>query len=641
MSVFHVHRWLVRRRDQGRNRRPRQVCRPSCEALDDRVVPSAGVLDPTFGTNGFTTIPDPGDATQVVAVAVQPDGKVVAAGTAVTPTGSDLFIVARYLSNGTLDPTFGTNGVVKGPAGIASAVGVTSTGLIYVAGNTGTSSSGDLEVARFTATGAADAAFGTAGVVTTQVTGHDYVTSLAIQPDGKVIVGGGYQMPMGPGQGAEILRYNTDGSQDTTFANGITTLNATRASIALQPDGKIVYTGHSGGPLPAGGIEVGRLNANGSPDTTFGPSTPFPVDVGYYTDGGTAVAVQPDGKILVGGDCGGHSVIVRLTATGSLDTSFATSGKRFGSYPLTGVTALRLEPNGQIVVLEASSISNPSPTELARYNPDGSLDTQFGTNGMAPITQGYWLPGALAVQPDGNILVAGTPFGIAPPPGALNGLARYQSIPTPVTGTANQQFVTRLYPDLLGRAVDANGLAYWSGQLDQGKISQQGVVAALEQTTEYQQHVVATLYADLLGRLPDSGGLASWTSFLASGGTGEQLAVKLLTSGEYFNHWGGSNGTWLDALYRDVLHRSMSSSEEQYWISVLNSGQGFAGVASAIVSSTEASTVEVQALYHQFLHRAPDPSGAAWGTSFLLGGGTPGQFIVPLAGSNEYYHRTS
>lgn len=247
------------------------------------------------------------------------------------------------------------------------------------------------------APGSLDPSFGSNGTVTTAFGDSSGATALASQPDGKIVALGRAE------NGFALVRYLPSGTLDPGF--GVDGRIATvfdqydtpiPGGLALQSDGKIVVVGYVVGGPP--GFVVERFNADGTPDMRFGlVRTPF-------GDGGgaSAVAVPPDGRIVVGGAGGEGFALARYNSDGSLDESFGSDGKT--TAPGGFATSLALQPNGMIVV---AGIGSEGFT-LVRFNPDGSLDSSFGDAGHASIRMGYSDElDCLALQPDGKIVVAG------------------------------------------------------------------------------------------------------------------------------------------------------------------------------------------------------------------------------------------
>jgi|GEM_PF-981638 uncharacterized delta-60 repeat protein len=250
-----------------------------------------------------------------------------------------------------------------------------------------------------------DPTFGNGGVAIS--TSNNYARSVAIQPDGKVIVVGGF--------GAfSIARYNIDGSLDTSFGSGgvvntsIGSGGGDGYSVTLQSDGKIIVGGYHWDVNQPNqpDFALARYNTNGSLDTTFGNGGKVITNFGQ--DFGKNVLIQSDGKIILTGYIGNGNadyVLVRYNSNGSLDTSFGTGGKVNG----TNGHAAVIMPNGKIIVAGAASNGNDNDFALARYNSNGSLDTTFGNAGrvLAPVGISYERIQTIVVQPDGKMVVGG------------------------------------------------------------------------------------------------------------------------------------------------------------------------------------------------------------------------------------------
>ncbi|CAM8619322.1 Delta-60 repeat [Oxalobacteraceae bacterium] len=291
----------------------------------------------------------------------------------------------------------------------------------------GYTSSLDFGLVRLTADGLIDNQFGTNGRSTTSFgSGQDIGRSLAVQPDGKILVAG-YTDKGNGNYDFAVARYNPSGSLDTTFGSagkvttpiGDPTLAGDYAyKIGLQADGKIVVSGSSHlsvSPDSYYDFAVVRYLQNGSVDTTFGTNGTATVAVGTAGDFGVCQFVQPDDKILIGGwsesFIGGRSVIgfslARFLPNGVLDNSFGNSGKVF-TEGVGGARDLLMQPDGKLLMAGSTNSTNIS---VVRYNQDGSLDASFGANGIASIPiSGSDAAGsyeAMALQPDGKILVGG------------------------------------------------------------------------------------------------------------------------------------------------------------------------------------------------------------------------------------------
>ncbi len=308
-------------------------------------------------------------------------------------------------AQGDLDLTFGGTGKVTTSIGNqesdAKGVAIDSEGRIVVAGRSVNNDNADFAVVRYTTDGSLDTTFNGTGKVTTEMGGSfDCASSVVIQSDGKILVAGQTEGASGRSVFA-VARYNGDGSLDTTLSGTgkLTTavgFGSYGISIALQTDGKFVVAGHSaaeGGPM---GFAIVRYNANGSLDTTFNGTGKAVTNIATQ-DICRSLAIQTDGKILVVGDVFDSSnyvgiALVRFNADGSLDTSFNGDGHVM----ILGASgsSMVLQHDGKIVVATGNT--------LLRYNPTGSLDTSF--NGVLTPGDGT---SSVAVQKDGKLLVGG------------------------------------------------------------------------------------------------------------------------------------------------------------------------------------------------------------------------------------------
>jgi uncharacterized delta-60 repeat protein len=361
------------------------------------------------------------------------------------------------LSAGALDPTFGAGGKVTtafpGAAlTLASDVVVQPNGRIVTVGVTysaATGFQGDLALARYLPDGRLDPSFGTGGRVVTDLGGDEFFPKAALQSDGKIVVAGTTYAPGDFVGDFAVARYNPDGSLDAGFgARGkvITDFGGNEAlnDIAVQPNGKIVVVGTS---FDEGDFALARYNADGSLDAGFGAGGKVITDLGGY-DSASSVAIQPNGKVVVGGDSfnldtfNDDLALARYSADGSLDPSFGTGGKviaNLGAQEAIGDIAL--QANGKIVALGTTIdfVTSNADFELARFNTDGSLDTTFGAGGHVTTDFGGFDVGAeVVIQPDGKIVAAGPYQGLV----SDFGLARYNSDGSPDAGFGTDGVVT-------------------------------------------------------------------------------------------------------------------------------------------------------------------------------------------------------
>jgi len=207
-------------------------------------------------------------------------------------------------------------------------------------------------------------------------------------------------------------------------------------------------------------------------------------------------------------------------------------------------------------------------------------------------------------------------------------------------GTANQRWINEQYNDLLGRAADAGGLAFWSAQLDAGA-SRASVVAALTQSQEYRQDEVRAVFERYLHRAADPAGETFFAAYLQSH-TVEQLSAAVAGSPEYFNvRGGGGNDGFLSALYHDALGRPVDAAGRQYFDQLLASGETTGQVAATVLAGEEYLDDVVKGIYLQFLDRPADPGGLAYWAGELQNGARDEQVIAAIAASSEDFAKTA
>ena len=419
--------------------------------LQGNLDPSFGFQGRTlFNDPSPVELPD-AQTPRIKATAVLPNGKILVAGSigTVADNGQGQFYLERLNSGGTIDTTFGTGGIATtsiGPNAFATSMLVLPDGKIIVGGATDDSATAptnvDFALARYNANGSLDRTFGSNGVVITDFPGNEEVDSLALGPKGEIVAAGSYFLS--PNVGFDVARYDANGKLDKKFNGtgmlsynlGPTGANSFPAAVAVQSDSKILVGSHMNGEFA-----LYRFNSNGSIDASFGNSGvattagTLPLNLGGGTPTGaiqgsvTKLAIQPDGKIVAAGQTGLATVpfaLVRFSPNGSVNRSFGTNGATIitdpnfdfqpAAFPLS---ALLLQPNGDIVVVgnEQSPYGvgfftpPPGPALLIRrLLPDGSPDPSFQNDQdpafiPPPPARGPFAEAA-ALTPDGNIIVA-------------------------------------------------------------------------------------------------------------------------------------------------------------------------------------------------------------------------------------------
>jgi uncharacterized delta-60 repeat protein len=380
-----------------------------------------GSLDTTFGDGGIVSTAIGGGNEYIYGLAVQEDGGIVAAGCAYLDNTWDI-AVARYLADGSLDPAFGDSGIVTTSLGASNdyayAVTLQSDGKIVVVGASSDGTQHDMAAARYNVDGSLDADFGVGGWVTTPVgSGNDYAYGVALQPDGR-IVAAGYATTSNADFAA--VRYNTDGSLDSSFNGSGKVTTAVGSSgdygrgVVVQPDGTILVAGYAS----VSGRNVFaavRYTETGTLDRDFGGDGKLVTAVGSGNAYGRGVVRQPSGAIVVAGSAAAGSrnelAITCYDAGGELLTGF--DGDGMATLALGArydeARAVARQSDGRIIIAGSTDIGSGRDFAVARYTPDGTLDTAFGTGGMVVtgIGSAADYARAVAITADGKIVVAG------------------------------------------------------------------------------------------------------------------------------------------------------------------------------------------------------------------------------------------
>jgi len=443
---------------------PRRT-RLNVEALDARITPVAGALDPSFSEDGIVTQSLTGYyQTGGRDVLVQPDGKVVVAGTAKL-LNTMYPAVFRYNADGTLDTTFGQSGfgvlTIPNGTGQLYSVALQPDGKIVASGTGKIQGNYQALVVRLNADGSMDTSFGTGGIVLIDPsTGDDNGFAVAVQPDGKIVTAGNAQPnPTSSTMRTLIIRLAADGALDTTFdGDGVVQLTSgpIARAVLVQSDGMVVVAGEDANSH--GAFTLARVNDDGSLDATFGTAGVVKTSPSgmYFNDIRDAVLL-PDGRILAVGTTGvGPSyrstpVLLQYTTTGALDPTFGVNGLVATDLPESGGSgdAVALQDDGKILVGGAIHIPGGSKSIVSRYTAGGQLDATFGASGqtalpgiamtdLAPNDHDSYR--AVAVAPDGRIVAAGVAGA-----GSVQRLAvaRYDFIDLPAVAVADAYAIDR------------------------------------------------------------------------------------------------------------------------------------------------------------------------------------------------------
>jgi len=366
-----------------------------------------GVVDTSFGSDGIV-MGTLASYSSVSDLALQPDGKIVVAlDTYSYPPGLEDFALARLNPDGSVDQSFGSHGFVttdfsQGPSRVRS-VAIEPDGKIVAAGGVVDGGRSSFALARYNQDGSLDPGFGSDGEVTTAVgqsPGY-FVNSVLAEPDGDILAGGGNF----------IARYKPDGSLDQSFGQGGVIHAGSVAALALQPDGEILAAGDTGEDV-GDEFTLERYLPNGSFDPAFNHGHLVATQVAPYSQA-DAVTVQPDGKIVVGGYAYGFGLVRynpdgsldQTFGDGGIVATDLTC-------ELASVSDLALQPDGDIIAVGECPSSGLEGSEIAllRFRPSGRLDPSFGRGGSTLTPVRGWTyahAGAVALGPDGKIVLAG------------------------------------------------------------------------------------------------------------------------------------------------------------------------------------------------------------------------------------------
>lgn len=389
-----------------------------------------GILDSSFNNTGIASV-DFGFHDNLNGLLVQPDQRILGVGVALNASYFGELKAVRFLSNGSLDPSFGTGGIVtlainqecygfdcvmKNNDKILLA-GLTSTTLGYY----------DMLVVQLNLDGSIDSAFGTNGVATLNLSSRDDMAyAIALQQDGKILLCGYITDTVNYFNVPSVVRFTANGILDSTFGvNGVAQIpvididNEFR-SISVQADGKIIASGHFENAVTDYDILVVRFDSTGQFDPAFGTNGIVKKNITTgQIDRSFGMQLAENGHIVVGGFTTLLSgffdgVLLKFDSTGTPEPAFGNNGLvTFDFGDEESVADLEIQADNKILIAGSSGQAWFAERDflVGRYNADGSVDSTFGTNGFT-FTTAFPLSGpddanAMAVQEDGSIVVGG------------------------------------------------------------------------------------------------------------------------------------------------------------------------------------------------------------------------------------------
>jgi hypothetical protein len=377
---------------------------------------SDGSYDLNFNKTGMVTF-DFSGSDYVLDMKVQTDGKVLVAG-----QSNDGYYVIRVNPDGSLDSGFGTAGIFAAEFNPGSSydelrkVLLQSDGKIVLLGSS-TNGTKKIAMMRLTTSGALDATFGTGGKATASASTPNDIFDGRILSNGNIIVVGNNN------DDVIVARFTSAGALDTTFnttgyiVRDFTADEENILALEVQDDGKILVAG-SAGSMMASQAFVARLNADGSTDTSFNSTgfKMFEFVTGEVAHINQIKALTSGGYLLYGGtyDMGnskGSTVLMQLTSTGAADTSFHNSGDKFvniGQLTEDFLYNYKILESGKFLAVGETTDSNGVDGLIVRFNPNGAVDTTFGTSGMVLVDSGQTGGGQkifdVIERPDGKLV---------------------------------------------------------------------------------------------------------------------------------------------------------------------------------------------------------------------------------------------
>ncbi|NLR58820.1 T9SS type A sorting domain-containing protein [Chitinophaga polysaccharea] len=364
-------------------------------------------LDSSFGVNGKLIYSTPSTYTsEFDGISVQPDGKIISVG-----SWLQYQVVLRCKPDGHPDSSFGVNGIFSRSFSslnfIYRDIVLLSNSKILLGGD---DAANNHSLFRLNSNGTPDSTFGNNGYVSASAGGQGYYVAMSLQPDGKIITMG--TIITGAGNVIAIVRFMANGTVDSSFGiNGrvatyIGNYGATPGAITVQPDGKILVGTQAYKNQQISAFACLRYLPVGSLDTTFNHTGIAWGTTGFLTYVKT-MALQPDGKIILGGAINGNLVLQRLDSNGIADSSFGNNS--IASADTCVASCMALRNNGSIVI-GGYTTANKEDWAVMQFKPGGTLDSSFGQYGkiFTEVGPGNDRMYDIALQADGKVVACGT-----------------------------------------------------------------------------------------------------------------------------------------------------------------------------------------------------------------------------------------
>jgi hypothetical protein len=438
--------------------------------------------------------------------------------------------------------------------------------------------------------------------------------------------------------------FNHDGLPDLATADAGSTQNpGSTVSVLLsqQPVPHFRVTtaavGTAGG---ANQVTVTAVDGSGIVDTSYAGTIHF--------TSSDSNATLPDDYTFQPGDNGVHTFSASVSSASVQSVSVTEAAPPIGQAPRTGTAFVTIQPAAatylEVSVAATASLGDQLDVAVTAVDPFGNTQTGYtGTVHLSSTVAGDTLPDDYTFQASdyGTHTFTVTPGGAGSrvlTAADTDGAALAGTGVVTVSLTDNEAFVAQAWFDLFGQLPDTNTLLQWSGELDQGT-SRMDLASELTQSDDYFTALIQPLYNRYLGRDATDAEVSNWIDRLDNGLTDEELEAKLLSSPECYQFTGGTDQTWIDAVYEDVLGRPADAGGAAFWLAALpNSGRYT--VALGFTESAEHESQVIQSDYDTFLHRPVSPAEIqSWVSFFMNGDGTNEDVISGFLGSPEYSQR--